>query len=182
MVPFSKLWPSFVDKSVPSLTKTETAKFTDFDLSDPPMEELFLVEDGVLVGATATFDDSPHIHPSDPTLLPKRYKPFLNSLPYDYRIEPKFEEREAELSMIRKATCQISVEKQWGTGRSAEVTYRSATAFFIGPVTLLTAGHVLRLGPMGRAELPGKAKVERDSEERRSMCLHSMLSPWYVFS
>jgi len=160
MVPFSKLWPSFIDKSVPSLTKMETAKFTDFDLSDPPMEELFLVEDG----ATATFDDSPHIHPSDPTLLPKTYKPFLNSLPYDYRIEPKFEEREAELSMIWKATCHISVEKQWGTDSWAEVTYGSATAFFIGQATLLTAGHVLRLGQM---EGPSSRVKKRWRETRR---------------
>ena len=69
-----------------------------------------------------------------------------------------------ELSMIRKATCHISVEKQSGAGRSAEFTYGSATAFFIGPDTLLTAGHVLSLGQIGRAQLPGKAKVERDSE------------------
>jgi V8-like Glu-specific endopeptidase len=89
--------------------------------------------------------------------------PSWNSLTFDYRIEPKFEEREAELSMIRKATCHISVEMPSGTGSSAEVGYGSATAFFIGPATLLTAGHVLKPGQMGRAQLPGKAKVERDS-------------------
>ena len=56
------------------------------------------------------------------------------------------------------------MEKQAGNGGSADVTYGSATAFFIGPATLLTAGHVLKFGQMGRAQLPGKAKVERDSE------------------
>ena len=66
---------------MPSLTRTEITKFTDFDLFDPPMEELFLVEDDIVVGATGTFaDDTPHIHPSDPTLLPKGYQPILKFL------------------------------------------------------------------------------------------------------
>ena len=59
------------------MTKTDITKFTDFDVFDPPMEELFLVEDGIVVGATGTFDDTPHIHPSDRTLLPKGDRPFL---------------------------------------------------------------------------------------------------------
>jgi V8-like Glu-specific endopeptidase len=64
--------------------------------------------------------------------------------------------------MIRKATCHISVEMPSDTSRSAEVGYGSATTFFIGPTTLLTAGHVMKPGQVGRAQLPGKAKVERD--------------------
>ena len=63
---------------MPSLTKTEITKYTDFNLADPPMEELFLVEDDVLVGATGTFaDDTQHIQPSDPSLLPRGHKPIL---------------------------------------------------------------------------------------------------------
>ena len=60
--------------------------------------------------------------------------------------------------MIRKATCHISVEMPSGIGSSAEVGYGSATAFFIGPTTLLTAGHVMKPGQMGRAQLPGRSK------------------------
>ena len=62
--------------------------------------------------------------------------------------------------MIRQATCHISVEKTFGT---ADDGYGSATAFFIGPATLLTAGHVLKPGQLARAQLPGKAKVERNA-------------------
>ena len=59
MAPFSRLLRSLGHKPVPRLTKTDITKFTDFDVFDPPMEELFLVEDGIVVGATGTFDDTP---------------------------------------------------------------------------------------------------------------------------
>ena len=80
MLTFSKLRKSFIQRlsPIPSLTKTEITKYTDFNLADSPMEELFLVEDDVLVGATGTFaDDTQHIQPSDPSLLPKGYKSIL---------------------------------------------------------------------------------------------------------
>jgi hypothetical protein len=80
MLVFSKLWKHFIQRlsPVPSLTKTEITKYTDFNLADPPMEELFLVEDDILVGATGTFaDDTQRIQPSDPSLLPRGYKSIL---------------------------------------------------------------------------------------------------------
>jgi V8-like Glu-specific endopeptidase len=54
-----------------------------------------------------------------------------------YSFDPKFNERESELVRVAGATCQIVTLDKTGH------YYVAGTAFFIGPHTLLTAGHTI---------------------------------------
>lgn len=73
-------------------------------------------------------------------------------------IDPKFEMRRAKLVSVAKCISFI------GT-KSCNGEFASATAFFIGPVTLLTAGHVVPDKSMTViAQLPGKQQAYMDVE------------------
>lgn len=54
-----------------------------------------------------------------------------------YRIDPGFEQRKEALVKVARCTCFIGA-------RYDDDDFESGTAFFVGPTTLLTAGHVVR--------------------------------------
>lgn len=72
------------------------------------------------------------------------------------RLNPNFEWRRDDLIYAAKCTCNIAM--RYGPGETA-----SATAFFVGPNTLLTAGHIYQ-APVTEivAHLPGVRSTERD--------------------
>jgi hypothetical protein len=70
----------------------------------------------------------------------------------DNRIVPKFEDRLAQLTFAAKCTCYIVRKRGTNAG--------NGTAFFVGPNTLLTAGHVAhKKGDKIIAQLPGTQEV-----------------------
>lgn len=55
------------------------------------------------------------------------------------RVDPEFERRQTSLWAAAQSVCNIGVLRH----DRRESTYASGTAFFVGPTTLLTAGHVV---------------------------------------
>jgi len=95
------------------------------------------------VGATASFDHN---------YTPQPLKPVANP----HGVEPNFDFRGAHLAKAAKSTCYV-VSKR----RNGELL--TGTAFFVGPTTLLTAGHVAR-GVKMVAQHPGTLNVERNAK------------------
>jgi hypothetical protein len=73
-------------------------------------------------------------------------------------VDPGFERREDSLVLVAKSTCFIAVKPGRNDGGTS-TPFASGTAFFVGPTTLVTAGH---LAPDGKrdivAQFPGIKK------------------------
>src|SRR5438045_5376008 len=73
-------------------------------------------------------------------------------------IDPEFHTRRGQLEFAAKCTCYAFLPSV--TGRMC-----TGTAFFVGPRTLITVGHLApKVGTVVKAQLPGTREVEAQSE------------------
>jgi len=109
----------------------------DILFAEPVMEcdEVCLAENNRFVGATATFDDDWNVIPTCNDRLPSGLVyPCFHGL--NDSVNPQFAVREKMLAEAAKCVCSIAIRDSRG-----EFSY--GTAFFVGPVTLLTARHII---------------------------------------
>ena len=101
--------------------------------------EFMLVQHNHFVGATAKYDTEGNIVQVAPdNLLPDKYVPWRGGLSLIcVSVIPNFTNREERLKRAAQCTCAI-VGQDTRDGKTYTYT---GTAFFIGPTTLITAGH-----------------------------------------
>jgi hypothetical protein len=117
-------------------------------------------EEGVtiFVGATAKFDENWQIQLLNPDRVAKFGSPPRLCVFNVDRIEPNFESRQYDLEYAAKCTCFVFRPSKSGS-------MATGTAYFVGPTTLVTVGHMASdKGTKLLAQLPGTLKAEKRTD------------------
>jgi hypothetical protein len=162
MLNISQLWRWFLGDREPVMSRSD---LEDLDVSvEFPLtmydQEKFVVQDGELAGTTGIIKDDEISHTSGKS-LDGLFGPYSEST-NNIRVTPDFDNEKTSILEASKATSLLLVESTDSKGRHA---WDFATAFFVTPTLLLTAGHAA-------IDSPEAVKTERYLFLPGTLCLN----------